>query len=186
MSKQNQLVCIGGDKSVVTLDETGALTDNSDSAVPTQKAVKTYVDAHATAAVDTDATFAADSDVLVPSQKAVKTAFDALTGKTIEAANAAVVLPGNTAVLSTTGTTVLDLSAIADGQEFNLVSAAAQNMSLDFGVGVSVFAAGIAGTGARYVKFTNVIGTSIKLVRLSSTSFYALGVVGGVTIAAAP
>ncbi|MFA5306102.1 MAG: hypothetical protein WC365_01495 [Candidatus Babeliales bacterium] len=59
--------------TITKIDATGTLAANSDSNLATQKAVKTYVDAHATAGVDTDGTLAADSDVLVPSQKAVNT-----------------------------------------------------------------------------------------------------------------
>lgn len=106
--------------------------------------------------------------------------------KPIEAANAVAVVQNASVVLSTAGTTVLNLTALADGDEFNLISVAAQNMSLDFGAGVSVFAAGIAGTGARYVKFTNVVGTSCRVVRLAATSFYLVSTIGAVTIAAAP
>lgn len=58
----------------VKLDVAGTLAGNSDLAVPTQKATKTYVDAHSTAGVDIDATMAANSDALVASQKATKTA----------------------------------------------------------------------------------------------------------------
>ncbi len=60
-------------------DTDGTLAANSDAIVSSQKAVKTYVDAHVTPPLvpDTDGTLAANSDAYVPSQKAVKTYVDA-------------------------------------------------------------------------------------------------------------
>jgi hypothetical protein len=56
------------------IDTDSAFTANSDSKIPSQKAVKSAVDAKlASSAIDTDGTMAADSDARVPSQKAVRT-----------------------------------------------------------------------------------------------------------------
>lgn len=60
---------------VTKFDTTATLAANSDNIVPTQKAVKTYVDARVTAGVDTTTTLGT-SDTVVPSQKAVKTYVD--------------------------------------------------------------------------------------------------------------
>ncbi len=71
------------------LDVDGTLTTNSDTKIPSQKAVKTYVDtglatkqaslgytAENAANKDTDTTLAANSDTKYPSQKAIKTYVD--------------------------------------------------------------------------------------------------------------
>lgn len=63
------------------LDTDAALTANSDAKIPSQKAVKAYVDtafagAEPLAALDTDTALAADSDSKVASQHAVKTYAD--------------------------------------------------------------------------------------------------------------
>jgi hypothetical protein len=72
----DKLVTVGGGKATVALSTDGTLAGNSDSAVSTQKAVKTYVDARATAGVSTDGTLGDNSDTVVPSEKAVKTYVD--------------------------------------------------------------------------------------------------------------
>ena len=63
--------------TILGFDTDGALSANSDSKFPSQKAVKTYADAKIPLDyLSTDGTFAANSDALVPSQKAAKTYAD--------------------------------------------------------------------------------------------------------------
>lgn len=71
--------------SGITISTDGTLAANSDTKVPTEKAVKTYADTKQTvlgftpeniANKDTDSTLAANSDIKYPSQKAVKTYAD--------------------------------------------------------------------------------------------------------------
>lgn len=62
---------------VADLDTDGTLAANSDTKIPSQKAVKTYSDTKlASSALDTDGTLAANSDAKVASQKATKTYAD--------------------------------------------------------------------------------------------------------------
>jgi hypothetical protein len=98
---------IGSDE--LPIDTDGLLAADSDVLVPTQKAVKTYVDAHATAAVDTDGTLAANSDVKVASQKATKT-----FGNAIKAACtlAPVSAPGTASSAGVAGTWAYDATHI--------------------------------------------------------------------------
>ena len=61
-------------------DTDGTLSGNSDSSIPTEKAVKTYVDVRTNdvmplSYLDTDPIMAADSDLKIPSQKAVNANF---------------------------------------------------------------------------------------------------------------
>jgi alpha-tubulin suppressor-like RCC1 family protein len=58
--------------SVNEISIDGTLAGNSDDAVPTEKAVKTYVDGK----ISIDGTLADDSDLVVPTEKAVKTYVD--------------------------------------------------------------------------------------------------------------
>lgn len=85
-----------GTSAVLDVDTDGTLVANSDTRVPSQKAVKTY--ALAVTALDTDGTLTANSDTKVATQKAVKTYVDALT---------VVQTFSNTDVTVTAGTTIL-------------------------------------------------------------------------------
>jgi hypothetical protein len=71
-----------GTAGLLTRDIDGTLAGNSDGNIPTQKAVKTYVDNSSGTGIplsylDTDGTLAANSDSKVASQKATKTYIDA-------------------------------------------------------------------------------------------------------------
>jgi len=71
----------------IPIDVDGTLSGNTDLLVPSQKAVKTYVDTglalkENVANKDTDGTLASNSDTLYPSQKAVKTYSDTKVSKT--------------------------------------------------------------------------------------------------------
>jgi hypothetical protein len=57
----------------ISISTDGTMADNSDTEIPTEKAVKTY--AMPLSYLDTDSTMAANSDAKVPSQKAVATRF---------------------------------------------------------------------------------------------------------------
>ncbi|HYD87105.1 MAG TPA: DUF2793 domain-containing protein [Vitreimonas sp.] len=73
-----------------TIDTDATFAANSDAKVPSQKAVKTALDAKlAASAIDTDAALGANSNALVPSQAAVKAYIDGLL-----AANDAAVYKG--------------------------------------------------------------------------------------------
>jgi len=92
---------------VDSIDSDGSLAANSVKRIPTQSAVKTYVDASAAAGVsadsiDSDGTLAANSATRIPTQSAVKTYVDASGGGGGDTAIAFADVTMNPAILDTT------------------------------------------------------------------------------------
>lgn len=172
-------------------DTDGTLAANSDAIVSSQKAVKTYVDAHVTPPVvpATDGTFAANSDALVPSQKAVKTYVDAHVAPPIAvdtdgtlAANSNAVVPSQKAIKS-----YVDNQTVAKSTDGTF--AANSDLYVPSQKAVKSYVASVALGGALDTDPTLAANSDARAASQKATKSYVdtrvSGIVGGMVYAGA-